>query len=489
MKSILEKTLFFALAALFVACSNDDDPSPVVPEGQDDVIYVLNSGDWKSNNSSLTMYNPTTGEVVQNYFEQQNGRCLGNTANDMIIYGSKMYIAVAGESTIEVATLDAKSIKQIECGAQPRYLAAYGGKVYATYYDGHVARIDTTSLVVDAKVKVGRNPEQLAVCGSKLFVANSGGMDYNTELGYDNTVSVIDLVSFCEVDKIEVALNPANVVSTGDGVFVASYGNYADVPSALQYISKGGATLDAKSIKQIECGAQPRYLAAYGGKVYATYYDGHVARIDTTSLVVDAKVKVGRNPEQLAVCGSKLFVANSGGMDYNTELGYDNTVSVIDLVSFCEVDKIEVALNPANVVSTGDGVFVASYGNYADVPSALQYISKGGVQYVLPYACSQMTEICYNSGTLYGFLSQYDANWNQTVTYISYNPSTGKVESPWIKEEQKPVPYKVCAVGEYVCVTASDYMNDGDVYLYDTDGMLVEEIPAGLNPVKAVVAQ
>lgn len=351
MKSILEKTLFFTLAALFVACSNDDDPSPVVPDGQDDVIYVLNSGDWKSNNSSLTMYNPTTGEVVQNYFEQQNGRCLGNTANDMIVYGSKMYIAVAGEGTIEVATLDAKSIKQIECGAQPRYLAAYGGKVYATYYDGHVARIDTTSLVVDAKVKVGRNPEQLAVCGSKLFVANSGGMDYNTELGYDNTVSVIDLVSFCEVDKIEVALNPANVVSTGDGVFVASYGNYADVPSALQYISKGG------------------------------------------------------------------------------------------------------------------------------------------VQYVLPYACSQMTEICYNSGTLYGFLSQYDANWNQTITYISYNPSTGKVESPWIKEEQKPVPYKVCAVGEYVCVTASDYMNDGDVYLYDTDGVPVAEIPAGLNPVKAVVAQ
>ena len=64
---------------------------------------------------------------MQGYFELQNGRGLGNTANDMIVYGSKMYIAVAGESTIEVATLDAKSLKQIECGAQPRYLAAYAG--------------------------------------------------------------------------------------------------------------------------------------------------------------------------------------------------------------------------------------------------------------------------------------------------------------------------------------------------------------------------
>ena len=220
--------------------------------------------------------------------------------------------------------------------------------------------------------------------------------------------------------------------------------------------------------------------------MYATYFDGHVARIDTASLEVDDKVKVGRNPEQLAVCDGKLFVANSGGMDYNTEIGYDNTVSVVDLVSFSEVEKIEVVLNPANVVSTGDGVFVASYGNYADVPSALQYISKGGVQSVLPDACKQMTEICCNSGTLYGFLSQYDANWNATITYISYNPAIGVVDTPWIKEEQLPIPYKVCSVGEYVCVTVSDYMNDGDVCFYDTDGMLCFKIPAGLNPVKAV---
>ena len=352
MKTSVKVLLLFAAIFSFAACSDDDNSQPVPPDAEKGgVMYVLNSGDWKSNNSSLTRYNVSTGEAVQGYFEQQNGRCLGNTANDVIVYGSKMYIAVAGEGTIEVTTLDAKSLRQIECGAQPRYLVAYGGKVYATYYDGYVARIDTTSLVVDAKVKVGRNPEQLAVCGNRLFVANSGGMDYNTEIGYDNTVSVIDLVSFCEVDKIEVALNPANVVSAGDGVFVASYGNYADVPSALQYISKGG------------------------------------------------------------------------------------------------------------------------------------------VQYVLPDACRQMTEICYNSGTLYGFLSQYDANWNATITYISYNPSTGVVDVPWIKEEQKPVPYKVCAVGGYVCVTASDYMNDGDVYLYDTDGMLVSKFSAGLNPVKVVAVE
>ena len=92
--------------------------NPVKAVSSQKLLYVLNSGDWQSANSSLTMCNLETGVVEQSYFEAQNGRCLGNNANDIIVYGSKIYIAVSGESTIEVASLDAKSIKQIECTVQ-----------------------------------------------------------------------------------------------------------------------------------------------------------------------------------------------------------------------------------------------------------------------------------------------------------------------------------------------------------------------------------
>ena len=343
------KTLLVAVSAVFfVACTNDNGGGDGPEVGRDfKGFYILNSGDWKSNNSSLTRYDDATGETSQFFFGSQNGRNLGNTANDVVVYGSKMYIAVSGESTIEVTDLNAKSIKQIKCEGQPRYLAAYGGKVYVSYYDGYVARLDTVALNIDAKVKVGRNPEQLAVVGDKIYVANSGGMDYNTELGYDNTVSIIDIPSFDEIQKVEVVLNPSVVVAAENGVYVASYGNYYDVPSTLQYVSA----------------------------------DGNVSAVEK---------------------------------------------------------------------------------------------------------CSSMTEICYNSGVLYGFFSQYDENFNATITYMSYDYSDGTVESPWIKEAELPVPYKVSSAGDYVCVTSSDYINDGDVYFYDTDGMLVKKVPAGLNPIKVV---
>lgn len=357
MKTFIKSAVVVVASVILVACNpgngdgggaNGGGPGSGVGGG---VYYVLNSGDWNSNNSSLTMYDASTGEAAQNFFERQNGRLLGNTANDIVVYGSKMYIAVAGESTIEITDLDAKSIKQVECGAQPRYMACAGGKVYVSYYDGYAARLDTATLEVEAKVEVGRNPEQLAVVGNKLYVANSGGMDYNTPVGYDKTVSVIDLTSFEEVKKINVVLNPAVVVPFENGAFVASYGNYADVPSTLQCI--------------------------------------------------DAS---------------------------------DDAVSVLE-------------------------------------------------------GCSNMTEICCSDGVLYGFFSKYDANWNATITYASYDIASKEVDSSWIKENELPVPYKVCSAGEFVCVTSSDYLNDGDVYMYDTDGVLVKKIAVGLNPVKMVKAK
>ena len=154
MKLVLRLFMVILSAAFLVACEADGNTSydgAVKKVGG--VYYVLNSGDWNSNNSSLTRYDGVNGKVEQFFFEAQNGRMLGNTANDIVVSGSKMYIVVAGESTIEVTDLNAKSIKQIECEAQPRYMAVHGGNVYVSYYNGYVARLDTVTLNVEDKVK------------------------------------------------------------------------------------------------------------------------------------------------------------------------------------------------------------------------------------------------------------------------------------------------------------------------------------------------
>lgn len=350
MKSIFKPFVFVLAATMSAACENGDldgDMSGAVNSGG--CYYALNSG-LDASNSSLTRYDKNNGNVTQDYFFLQNNRGLGNMPNDILVYGSKMYIAVSGEMTVEVTDLNAKSIKQISCGMthQPRYFAAAGGKVYVTYYDGYVARIDTATLAVDSEIKVGRNPEQLAVAGNTLYVANSGGLDWNTDKGYDKTVSVIDLCAFTETKKIDVAVNPTVVHSDGIGVYVISQGNYGDVPPALQYIDS----------------------------------DGNVA---------------------------------------------------------------------------------------------------------ISELCPELSDMCYVSGAVYGLLQKYDTSWNTINSYIYYNNVKNVVETSWIKDEVVPAkPYKLSAVGDAVAVTSGDYTGDGDVYLYDTDGMLCAKFAAGLYPVKVV---
>lgn len=280
----MEKKNWFRMAAFcsllsfsLVGCSDDEDtpvkqePDPVSLSG----IYVLNCGNMGGNNASLSLYEPATKEVHADIFKSVNARGLGDTANDMIVYGSKMYIAVYNSNVIEVTDLQAKSLKQVQSDGDPllpRALAAYGGKVYVSLYDGYVACLDTASLTIEKKVQVGRNPEQLVVANQKLYVANSGGLGYDKPEGYDKTVSVIDLNSFTETKKIEVVINPVNLVKDEqEDVYLVSMGNYGDVLNTFQRIDT------QKDEAAVVESTNATEMASVGDKLYMLYsqYDAN----------------------------------------------------------------------------------------------------------------------------------------------------------------------------------------------------------------------
>lgn len=242
---------FFAIAAmsmtLFTACDDDDDNPTLQPVNvSEGVIFVCSGNQSKSIDGSITYVNTSTGETTLSAFKTVNGRALGLTANDALVYGSKMYIVVTKENTVEVvdrATL--KSIKQIkttellgeEKGLQPRHLTAYNGKIYLSTYgtsvgwgedgygtiEGYVAAIDTTSYSATTTYKVGAYPECMTVSGNKLYVANSS---YGT--GLAPSISEIDL-STGNVESITNSLiqNPVGIATGSDGaVYIQDSGSY-----------------------------------------------------------------------------------------------------------------------------------------------------------------------------------------------------------------------------------------------------------------------
>ena len=254
MKRLTFFTLIAAAAALSVS-SCDFTTEPSTREVYGAGYYVLNSGNWGSNDANIGIIDFRTSEVFADTFTQANGKGLGDLAQDGFVYGSKLYIAVYGSATVFVTDkLTLKTEKAISEQSpfggplSPRHFAANGGQVFVTFYEGYVGAIDTATLELRQLVKVGDNPEGIASSGGKIYVANSGGLNYPD---YGHTVSVIDASTFKVEKEIEVGLNPNRLeVDTEGNVFVLSWGNYSDIAAQLQKIDIKENTVS--TIKEIK---------------------------------------------------------------------------------------------------------------------------------------------------------------------------------------------------------------------------------------------
>lgn len=223
--------LLISAAAAAVSCTKDFKPTPVPTATTG--VYILNSGNYNSNDASLVTYDPQTGTVSADIFSAANGKRLGDVANDMLVYGSKLYIAVTNSAVIFVTDLDGRIITEIKEGS-PRHFCAEGGKVYATLYEGYAAEIDTASFSVK-KVQTGPNPEGIAYSNGKLYVADSYGYDQSGT--YGTTVTVIDRQTFTVTGKLTVLNNPQTFHAPDSRhLYLITWGNYADIPAALQKI-------------------------------------------------------------------------------------------------------------------------------------------------------------------------------------------------------------------------------------------------------------
>ena len=246
-KYLLGLAVLLMGTAVMTSCDPDEDYPETYLQEYSTGAYVVNSGNMYSNiESSLTAIDYASSTATQNVFKAANGRSLGNTANDGIVYGNKIYLAVDQSNTIEVIDKKTKqSIKQIKTtdllgkaeGAEPRHISADGGKVYFTTYGGYVAAVDTTSFALQKKWKVGSYPEGLVIAHGNIYVANS-----NYGKGGGN-ISCINLSNDkVETKNIEGVNNPTCIYYASNVLYVldnqyydASYNAYGE--NALRAVS------------------------------------------------------------------------------------------------------------------------------------------------------------------------------------------------------------------------------------------------------------
>jgi YVTN family beta-propeller protein len=241
-----------------------------------------------------------------------------------------------------------------------------------------------------------------------------------------------------------------------------------------------------KAVKQISMmannqGKQPREMAFINGKVFISCFDGYVDVLDTSSLSITQRIKVGSNPDQIIVCGGKVFVSNSGGLNFPD---LDSTVSVIDPATNMETSKITVGLNPGGLKAWKDQyVLVNTRGNFDDVSSNLIQVNAGDELLSKDYGL-EIGGMEIKGDELFVFQSNpltinvFDLNQESFVQNDFINLS--KVETAYGLQY-------IAKKEEFVVFDAQQYTNTGKMLIYDSKGAFKKEYSLGLIPKKCLV--
>lgn len=275
--------LVLSLTAMLFSCSKDDVsteiPAPHTPSRVG--FYLLSEGSLNADNSKLSFFDLTTGELTQDYFgKKNNGAKIGDTAVDIVSYGGKAYIIVNNsKKVIVINNYTGAVIGEIEI-ENPRYGVGANGKIYVSSWKDGVAVIDTTTLSISKKITLSQSySEGIVADKENLYVANSG-IKGDAFGGKGSTISIVSLTSEEETSTITVPLNPNRLaISKSGDLFVSTWGDYFTVDAQLSRIN-----LKTKEVTTIKDLSASKF--ALGDKYAYTYHYSYI-KYEFTIMKVD----------------------------------------------------------------------------------------------------------------------------------------------------------------------------------------------------------
>ena len=314
-----------------------------------------------------------------------------------------------------------------------------------------------------------------------VYVLNQGNLEAGVEgsfniINYDSDETLLNV--FSEVNRRSIGDTPQCGIAYGSKIYIGVFES-----KTIEIIDRK----DYKSIKQLalseatSTGTQPRSMLAKGGKIYISMFDGYVARLDTTTLTIDASVKTGPNPETMALYRGKIYVPNSDGMNWPT---YGQSASVIDPESFTVTKTFEVPENPSHFYANENGLFLLCMGNYNDVQAKIYKLNDNLECTAIDNAT--VAELCedfiyYVNDPFYG---------TGYADYKKFNIKTGEISDWEIEKPEYAENIYYDSVAKKILISSlryyggiwPSYQLPGYVAVYDKEGNHLRNYQTGVGP-------
>jgi len=353
-------------------------------------------------------------------------------------------------------------------------------------------------------INTGGKTQKSEIIG--MYLLNEGNMGSNkSSLDYLDLSGKDETVHYYR--NIYQERNPNTVMALGDvGNDCQIYGsrlwlvincsNKVEVARASDAVRIGKVNIP--NCRYVTFKDEYAYVSSYVGSVYATSNSplGSVYKVDTLTLQKIDSCSVGYQPEEMAIIGNRLYVANSGGYQGMTGQGYESTVSVVDLATMKEIDKIVVAPNLHHVkLDKYNQLWVTARGNYMDKESSIYWLEPdaAGNMKVGGYFDQPVSDLCIVGDSLYFYGSQWsEVTMTNTVTYGIINVKTHQIVSTSLSNSQQikdiRMPYGIIVNPihrDFYLMDAKNYVSSGELLHFLPDGTFDWKVKTGDIPAHA----
>lgn len=185
-----------AVALTLTGCDmlgSSDDDSTRVTSG----VYVANAGAFGEQNSTLSIYAPSTGQTQHLPRDEQG---FASYIQSIAVDGSSVYVLFGETNSIGIIDAEqAEQVDQISGVRNPRYMTVVENTGYVTGQDYRASpspklyQVDLSTQEVVDSVEVGGSPEGVAAVNDRVFVALGG---------QDGALAVVDPASMSVTETV-----------------------------------------------------------------------------------------------------------------------------------------------------------------------------------------------------------------------------------------------------------------------------------------------
>lgn len=303
------------LVLVFYACVKDK-PTPVnsatVQLSLAKKVYVVNEGNYGSGNSSISLYDPVTGQVIENIYHSVNNSNIGDVAQSISFVNGKFYIVVNNSSKIIACDKQFKKLAQISGLLSPRYLQQVSNqKAYVSDFKAKTIHvIDLNSFTKIKSIACDGWTENMVMLYDKVLVTNP-----RKQYTY-----VINAITDAVQDSIFVGLNSFGIVlDKHDKAWVLSGGDSAK--SVLPRLSRiNSITNKVETIYEFKNSDRPGSICLNSTKDTLYFLNHSIYRMAITDIALpnQALINAGsRNYYGLGINPYDFKIYAADALDYS----------------------------------------------------------------------------------------------------------------------------------------------------------------------------